>query len=169
MSQSSAAIEKTGHPEIDAQHDELLVLTTRLGQVCADPEADRECAICPDGNRDACVGRLVSLIGDLLGFMVKHFAYEEALMRLLPPTPVCRRHVESHQMAHAEISQRLSELTRSLDSVDPYECSLRLGRVIEAWMGNHATHLDLPLASELEKAYDKELGYDVELARLLSA
>lgn len=169
MNPPHSPIQKTGHPEIDAQHDELVELTARLGQICVDPEAARECAACPDANRDACVGRLASLIGDLLGFMVRHFAYEEALMRLLPPTPVCRRHVEAHQIAHAEISERLSELTRNLDTVNPYDCAQRLSRIIEAWMGNHTAHLDRPLAAELEKAYDREIGYDVELARLLSA
>lgn len=156
----------TGHPEIDAQHDRLLALTTKLGSVCAKPDqAGNPCAMCLEESRLECTNRLADLIGALLGFMMEHFSYEEALMRQLPPS--CRKHVEAHQLAHAEISHRLSDLTKGLDRDNPHHCSLSLQHIIEAWMGNHTIHLDGPLTAELKKAYVKEIGFDVELAGLL--
>lgn len=158
----------TGHPVIDTQHEQLAEMTDKLGQICVRQEQTKEeCSQCPAEFHVSCTNRLADLIGELIGFMVTHFAYEERLMRQLPATEACKQHVSRHKLAHAEISQRLSELTGKLDEENPRECSLRLQKIITSWMGSHTEQLDADLASELAKAYETEINYDVELARLL--
>ncbi|MDD5295391.1 MAG: hemerythrin domain-containing protein [Rhodocyclaceae bacterium] len=165
---AAASVVSTGHPEIDSQHGRLSDLTGRLGSICVLGEArPGHCLRCSAETRSSCTNRLADLIGELLGFMVTHFAYEEGLMRQLPPTEAGRMHMEAHKLAHAEISQRLSELTLKLDEESPLECSDWLQKIIGSWMGDHAEHHDVGLASELAKAYETEICYDVELARLL--
>jgi hemerythrin-like metal-binding protein len=165
---SASYVLATGHPVIDTQHEQLADLTRKLGQICVRAEQTGEsCRQCPADFHLSFTNRLTDLIGDLIAFMMTHFAYEERLMRQLPATEACKQHMSSHKLAHAEISQRLSELTLKLDDEDPMACSLRLQRVITSWMGNHTEFLDADLASELAKAYETEINYDVELARLL--
>lgn len=162
----------TGHPGIDAQHDRLLALTGKLGDICVTTEhhgSASPCATCVHRERSACAASVAELIGDLLGFMIEHASYEEGLMRRLPATPVCRQHVEAHTFAHAEISHRLSELTFGLDEANPHGCAHRLQNIVVAWLGSHAARLNRPHAAELEMAYVKEISLDVELAGLLAA
>lgn len=158
----------TGHPEIDAQHAQLTDLIGKLGEVCAIQDKTGElCPQCSAECRSSCTDRLAGLLGDLLGFMITHFVYEESLMLRLPKTAVCGRHVESHKAAHAEISQRLTDLTAKLDQESPQQCATRLQNIIVAWIGKHEKHFDTKLATQLEKAYSTEIAYDIELAELL--
>lgn len=158
----------TGHPEIDAQHLQLTNLISKLGKLCAVQElTGTVCLQCPAEHRSCCTDRLAGMLGELLGFMLTHFSYEEKLMLLLPKTAACEKHIESHKYAHAEISQRLTDLTLKLDKENPQQCSLQLQKVIAAWIGKHEINFDAKLATQLEKAYDAEIAYDIELASLL--
>lgn len=159
----------TGHPEIDRQHERLDGIIARLEQVCANHQTGApDCLSCPEASFPACNNRLADLIADLLGFMIEHFSYEEKLMRFLPDTELCRRHVSAHQQAHGEISRLLSELTANLDRDNPRQSALHLQHIAQAWMGGHARQFDSVLASSLEGAYAVELEYDQELIRLLA-
>ncbi len=163
------AIELTGHPGIDAQHQELAGLIARLDDICVDDVVNRpDCALCPELSREVCIGRLADLIGELLGFMVEHFRYEEQLMRLLTPSPEAMRHIHAHKRAHAEVSEQLSALTFGLDGGDPRACAQRLQNIIEAWMGGHSQTHDSHLAGALEAAFGHEVDYDQELVRLMA-
>lgn len=159
----------TGHPEIDKQHEELSQLIGGLESVCTLHEKTGEsCQQCAQACQEACNDRLANLIADLLGFMVTHFAYEEKLMHHLPATAECIEHIAAHQLAHAEVSSRLSELTFKLDRDDPRQSSLRLQTIINGWIGGHSEAFDNALTETLEKAYAAEVNYDCELTKLLS-
>lgn len=160
---------KTGHEEIDRQHEQLNALAARLDAVCEVACAGGSvCGQCPAAHHRQCGDRLAELISQLLDFMVRHFAYEERLMRLLPDTAVCRQHVEMHQLAHAELSRLLSELTFELDRRDPGACATRLRNIVHGWMGGHTEQFDNFLVGTLEHAYDAEIQYDIELTHLLT-
>lgn len=162
-------IDLTGHPGIDAQHQQLAALIARLDDICVDNvENSPDCALCQEVNRELCIGRLADLIGELLGFMVEHFRYEEQLMRLLPATPAATRHIRAHKRAHAEVSEQLSALTFGLDAGDPRACAQRLQNIVEAWMGGHSQTHDSHLAGALEAAFGHEVDYDQELVRLMA-
>jgi len=159
---------KTGHPAIDHQHQHLESLILKFSQLCLEPQTES----CPKPGctaeaRHECMVTLDSLIGDLLCFLIDHFHYEEQLMRLLPDTPICRKHVEAHTFAHAELSARLSELTMQLDKENPYECARRLQDILTSWMGGHAEAFDIALANSLEEASNAELHYDIDLVELI--
>ena len=160
----------TGNTEIDKQHAELDSLIDGLDQVC---ESKRQngapCLSCPVDSHGACNDRLAKLIGDLLGFMLTHFSYEEKLMRLLPNTPENHQHIEGHQRAHAEISRLLSELTAKLDRDNPRQSAIHLQHIASAWIGRHSEGMDAQLALALGSAYRAEVDYDIELTRLLAS
>jgi hemerythrin-like metal-binding protein len=161
----------TGHHGIDAQHDELSTLIANLGAICQggnNPDTSL-CSACHPEHRNICTERLAKLIAELLSFMVEHFAYEEKLMRLLPRTETCLRHVENHQLAHAEVSRQLSELAYQLDKENPRLCAQNLQHIVSTWMGAHSQGMDSELVSELEASYHKEVHYDIELSKLLQA
>ena len=158
----------TGHRQIDSQHHELDQLIQPLRTVCeAQYKSGSDCNECSSEYRVACTNRLDDLLGNLLGFVVKHFSYEEKLMRQLPATPACRQHIEEHKFAHAEISSQLADLTHSLDREYPQQHALRLLNIISNWMGAHICSLDVQLAGKLQDAINTELDYDVKLAALL--
>lgn len=158
----------TGHPAIDQQHQQLDDLILQFEALCAEPHSPA-CAkeACSQESREQCLTALGNLLSDLLCFLVDHFAYEEQLMGLLPDTPECRRHVDAHTFAHAELSARLSELAGQLDDQHPRECAARLQKILNSWMGGHTQAFDMALANSLEEASNAELKYDVELVDLI--
>jgi hemerythrin-like metal-binding protein len=166
--QSTQSYVATGHPQIDSQHHELEQLILQLATVCeAKNRSGSNCSECFPEARTACISRLDQLLGDLIGFILTHFSYEEKLMRQLPATPLCREHIEQHTWAHAEVSSHLTALTRSLNHEDPKQCALRLQSVVSAWMGAHMCNFDARLTDKLRSVTDTELAYDIELAELL--
>jgi hemerythrin-like metal-binding protein len=158
----------TGHQQIDSQHHELEQLIQQLATVCeVENRSGSNCSDCFPESRAACIGRLDKLLGDLIGFIVTHFSYEEKLMRQLPATPLCREHIERHKWAHAEVSGQLTTLASNLNHDDPKRCALRLQSVVSAWMGAHMCNFDVRLADNLESVTETELAYDIKLAELL--
>jgi hemerythrin-like metal-binding protein len=158
----------TGHFAIDQQHDALAKMVEGLDTVCEKRRQTGEyCRQCSYEHQRVCSDRLSHLISDLLGFMLDHFVYEEKLMRLLPDTEECRKHIDSHHYAHAEISRLLSNLTAELDRENPSQSAIHLRHILMAWLGNHATTHDSSLAITLDGAYDVEIDFDRELTNLL--
>lgn len=158
----------TGHQEMDSQHHDLEELIRKLGTVCElRTTTGANCVECPPDCRTSCADKLADLLADLLGFIVAHFAYEESLMRRLPSTQECIRHIEEHKLAHADVSSQLAELAARMMHEEPRQCGLRLEQIISSWMGVHEGSFDVQLARELENIDDTELAYDVKLARLL--
>lgn len=160
---------RTGHPEIDSQHQTLFRLNGQLGEACTEGRSPAGNCDCMAPAKSGCVNRLAHLLGELLTFMTEHFCYEQRLMRLLPASPECRQHVSAHQLAHAEISQHLSELARDLDRLPPLQSANRLQTIMALWMGQHDAGLDRDLVQTLKRSFDSEVAFDVELARLLGA
>lgn len=159
---------KTGHPEIDRQHEKLVQLVEGLDSVCEmTRQTGQPCLQCAHEHHPVCNDRLAQLISDLLGFMLDHFAYEERLMRFLSDTEECRTHIEQHQYAHAEISRLLGNLTSELDRGNPKQSAQYLRNILVAWLGKHAVQHDIPLTISLEGAYDVEMDYDRQLTSLL--
>ncbi len=165
---STQAVVMTGHLEIDRQHLELDQLVQQLGTICEKRGiSGSSCVECPAAHRESCTNRLAQLLGDLLGFVVTHFSYEETLMRELPSTAACRQHIEEHKLAHAEVSAKLLESTRQLDRENPKHGALRLQETILSWMGSHTGSLDVELATKLESIDTTELAHDLKLVKLL--
>jgi len=159
----------TGNSEIDKQHEQLDQLIDSLDQVCETKRQTKvPCLSCPPECHGVCNDRLANLIGDLLGFMLNHFSYEEKLMRLLNDTPENRKHIDGHQRAHAEISRLLSELTAKLDRENPRQSAIYLQNIASAWIGRHSEGMDAQLAHALGSAYSTEVDYDIELTKLLA-
>lgn len=158
----------TGHPQIDSQHLKLEELIQQLSAICeAKDKSGSRCSDCPADRPIACTSRLDGFLGDLLGFAMTHFAYEEKLMCQLPATQACRQHIDEHQQAHAAVSDQLADLTRISDVDDPNRRALRLQKVVSTWMGVHMLSHDVQLAGKLQGAIDMELNCDVRLAALL--
>jgi hemerythrin-like metal-binding protein len=167
--QRAPSILMTGHRQIDSQHLELEQLIQQLGTICeAKNKSGSSCDECSSEYSASCTNRLEGVLGDLLGFVVTHFFYEEKLMRQLSATKACRQHVEDHKLAHAEISSQLADLARSLDGGNPKQRAFRLQQTIGTWMGAHMCNLDIQLADALEGVIDTELAYDIKLAELLA-
>ena len=121
----------TGHPELDAQHQELFARADRL--VAAASATD---------------GDLRSLVARLHQFATEHFALEEGLMR---------GHgfagYERHRAQHARFAADLLAFADDLANhprrggLDPHA-----GEWIGRWLEEHVTVTDAELAAFLAKA-----------------
>lgn len=157
----------TGHAEIDHQHAILDGMVARFERVCASGKPDACCRTCITAERRACTDLLAQLTDDMMTFLVGHVTYEEKLMELLPDIPRCRVHVEAHKDAHADISERLSELALQIGTEAPEVLGTRLYRIVSDWIGNHTSQFDASLAVQLEGLGAAEIEFDAELVAIL--
>ena len=70
-----AALE-TGFPAVDAEHRQLLACMRTLRGLCDGLYTRSDCSGCSAGQRQLCDNNLVSLLGDLLAFILEHFQPE---------------------------------------------------------------------------------------------
>ena len=100
-----AALE-TGFPAVDAEHRQLLACMRTLRGLCDGLYTRNDCSGCSVGQRQLCDNNLVSLLGDLLAFILEHFQTEEAAIRDSLLQIVDRDLCEAHAEDHAEISTK---------------------------------------------------------------
>ena len=89
---------KTGHGEIDQQHEILENLVGELSVFCTETagNAEASCNNCSPEKRNKCSTSLVAITTKLTAFLIGHSTYEERMMELLPDSPSCQTHIKAH-------------------------------------------------------------------------
>lgn len=141
----------TGLGSIDFEHQVLLNSMTTLRQVCHDFSTRHDCGGCAASNRARCEGNLVSLLGDLLTFIMDHFQTEEKLMRDSLMVLVERDLCEAHMEDHAAISGKVQQIVAALDPMHTPSLIRELDTLLHAWVTNHVTLHDLWLMRWVER------------------
>jgi hemerythrin-like metal-binding protein len=142
---------QTGHQHLDAEHGLLLNSITNLRRVCIDQVRLRHCGNCDHGRRQHCEGNLVSMLGDLLAFILEHFRTEEAIMRDSLMVMVDRDVCEAHMEDHAAISGKIQEIVMALDRMNTVVLIRELDELLMRWVGNHIALHDILLVRWLER------------------
>ncbi len=147
MSASQPALIKTGHPEIDREHAVLLALLKKLTYICPLDGRATECRSCSSRQRQYCETSLVIVMGNVLGFTVDHFAFEEKAMRGMPDIPGAAAHMEVHLQDHERIVRDLRELALSIGFRDVFQSAIEMQAVVQSWLGRHILDFDVPFVA----------------------
>lgn len=142
---------QTGHHHLDAEHRLLLNSIASLRRLCIDQISYRHCGSCDAGRRRHCDDNLVTMLGDLLAFILEHFRSEEEIMRdslmLMVDRDVCQAHMEDH----AAISEKIQEIVMALDRLNTVTLIRELDALLMRWVGNHIALHDILLVRWLER------------------
>ena len=113
---------RTGHPELDRQHQVLFGLIDRVNAGCT-VDFDQG----------------IQVVLDLIAYVIQHFSYEEGLMasRAYPEAA-------SHIAAHDELRARVGQLRDSLAAGEIDHASLQ--SFLDDWLRHHIGASDLRLA-----------------------
>lgn len=141
----------TGHQTIDFEHQMLLNSMSTLRQVCSGFTLRRDCSTCPADSRADCENSLISLLGDLLVFMMDHFRTEEQLMRDSLLVMVDRDLCEAHMEDHAAISSKVQQIVAALDPMQTPSLIRQLDTLLHNWVSHHVVLHDLWLARWVER------------------
>lgn len=141
----------TGHRIIDEEHRQLLGCMVSLRKICSDYAGFQNCHSCTDAMQKHCEGHLISLLGDLLAFIIDHFMTEEGVMRqsllLLVDREVCDAHMEDH----AAISTKVQEIVSALDHGHMVERIRELDQLLLQWINHHIALHDMSLVRWVER------------------
>ncbi|HZV55362.1 MAG TPA: hemerythrin domain-containing protein [Rhodocyclaceae bacterium] len=132
----------TGHPLLDEEHRPLKQALERLDSGCATPL--RSCTDCPLHHRHQCQSDLDEILTMLFGLVIDHFRKEELLMRKLPDNSSTDAHRENHQVAHADIAERLRRLVQAAHPDTIRTSTKALHDLVSEWLGRHIVDCDLP-------------------------
>ena len=159
---------RTGHAEIDQQHEILEGTVAQLAAFCSEAEDDPDavCEACGSEKRQHCAAELASITRELLSFLIGHATYEEKMMELLPATPTCLAHVKGHKAAHAEIARQLKKASIQIGKDNPRTASRLIWRVISDWLGDHIALFDRRMVG-LGTSAAPEIDFDGELVLML--
>ncbi len=141
----------TGLGSIDFEHQVLLNSMATLRQVCDDFSTRQDCGSCTASSRARCEGNLVSLLGDLLAFIMDHFQTEEKLMRDSLLVLVDRDLCEAHMEDHAAISGKVQQIVAALNPMHTSSLIRELDTLLHAWVTNHVALHDLWLMRWVER------------------
>ena len=141
----------TGHKFIDFEHQLLLNSMASLRQVCTGFSANEGCESCVANSRFECEGSLVSLLGDLLVFMMDHFQHEERLMRDSLLMMVDRDLCEAHMEDHAAISGKVQQIIARLNPMRISALIRELDALLHGWLTHHVSLHDLWLVRWTER------------------
>lgn len=141
----------TGHHLIDFEHRMLLGCISTLRQVCTDFSTREDCGGCAASSRLQCEGNLVSLLGDLLAFIIDHFQTEEQLMRDSLLLMVDRDLCEAHMEDHGAISGKVQQIVAALDPMRNTILIRELDTLLSSWISHHVLLHDLWLARWLQR------------------
>ena len=141
----------TGHAAIDAEHGQLLSSMTSLRRICTDYAALPHCRQCAASTRRDCESGLISLLGDLLAFILDHFVHEEGIMRdtlmLAVDRDVCEAHIEDH----AAISAKVQQIVARLEPEHLVERIRELDRLLSRWLNHHIALHDVLLVRWVDR------------------
>ena len=107
------SVVRTGHAEIDQQHQILESLVGRLQAFCPrkTPAAqDVACEQCDSKVQANCARTLKGVAREARAFLIGHSTYEERMMDLLPDNAACQAHIRAHKAAHVGIDKGLQKL-----------------------------------------------------------
>jgi len=141
----------TGHRHLDAEHRLLLENISNLRRLCIDQVSFRHCANCHQAQRSHCESNLVSLLGDLLAFILDHFRTEEEIMRDSLLQMVNREVCEAHMEDHAAISGKVQEIVAALDPMNTVGLIRDLDGLLTRWVSSHIQMHDLLLVRWVER------------------
>ena len=141
----------TGLHLIDFEHKVLLNSMATLRQVCHDFSARQDCSGCHVSSRNQCEGNLVSLLGDLLAFIMDHFHNEEKMMRDSLLVLVNRDLCDAHMEDHAAISSTVQQIVAALDPMQTPSLIRELDALLHRWVSNHIGLHDMWLARWIER------------------
>ena len=119
-----------GHPEIDAQHDDILAKLASLETLSRSQNPDAE--------------TLSNAYCDVFCALIEHFIYEERMLALMPPSRQTLLHIEEH----ASLSGRLRELIVQAENADPAKSCQMLHDLLADWLQNHLSGFDRQFAAE---------------------
>lgn len=142
---------QTGHKHLDAEHALLLKSIQTLRRVCVDQHRFHHCGNCDHERHAQCESDLVSLLGDLLAFILDHFRTEEAIMRDSLMIMVDRDVCEAHMEDHAAISGKIQEIVVALDRTSLVARIGELDALLVRWVSNHIQMHDMLLVRWLER------------------
>ena len=141
----------TGLHLIDFEHLVLLNSMATLRQVCHDFSTRQDCSGCDVSSRNQCEGNLVSLLGDLLAFIMDHFQSEEKMMRDSLLVLVNRDLCDAHMEDHAAISSTVQQIVAALDPMQTPSLIRELDALLHRWVSNHIGLHDMWLARWIER------------------
>lgn len=118
---------RIGHPQIDAQHDELFHCIRQLEKI---------------GGMTHRPNRLTKILQDLQMMVSHHFEAEEAVMaELAIPEPIIKIHQDEHQRILLEIAAVIGQTEMDLVAI----CA-QAGN----WIDKHLAEFDAPLIQFIE-------------------
>lgn len=141
----------TGLHLIDFEHKTLLSIMATLRQVCHDFSTNQDCTGCHVSSRNQCEGNLVSLLGDLLAFIMDHFHHEEKMMRDSLMVLFNRDLCDAHKEDHAVISDKVQQIVAALDPLQTPSLIRELDALLHRWVSNHIGLHDMWLARWIER------------------
>jgi len=157
-------IVRTGHGEIDQQHEMLESYLDQLNSVCSKYKKNQNirCEQCRQDERQKCKAELKRTVNSLTNFMAGHSSYEEKMMDLLPRKPDCLKHIKGHKAAHQGMMKALRNLSKQVDEGYPLLISQKAYKNISSILGDHAIRFDDPLIKmsnilSVGEAFDNEL------------
>lgn len=141
----------TGYRRIDEEHAHLLACMRTLKQICSAPSHPSHCTGCTCDQRVSCEDDLVSILGDLLAFILDHFEGEERLMRDTLLKQVDRAVFDAHMEDHAAISGKVQEIVARLNPQETIRRIRELEALLDSWVNNHVQLHDVLFARWLEQ------------------
>lgn len=140
----------TGNAEIDFEHAHLLGCMNSLRCLCHNLARQEDCSSCLVETRAHCEGELVSLLGDLLAFILDHFKTEEDVMRQSMLLMVDRELCQAHMEDHANISAKVQEIIVALQPLRTVYLLRELDVLLQRWIANHVLFHDVMVERWLE-------------------
>ena len=129
----------------------LMSMISDLNKVCIDSLRFKHCGDCTPAHRSRCDGRLVSMLGDLLAFILEHFRAEEEVMRDSLLQMIDRDVCEAHMEDHAAISEKVQEIVAALDPMTTVGLIRELNSLLARWVTRHIRLHDVLLARWVER------------------
>jgi hemerythrin-like metal-binding protein len=135
----------TGIGQVDFEHGQLLSCMATLRQLCSDPTRN-SCQPCSSRQRAHCESSLISILGDLLIFILDHFHSEEKAMRESLLYMLDREVCEAHMEDHAHISEKIQQIVAAIEPDKTVLQVRELSALLERWMTHHVELHDNALA-----------------------
>lgn len=163
------SVVRTGHAEIDQQHQILESLIGQLEGFCQRKllgETEVSCNQCEKKVQQKCARTIQSLAGEARAFLIGHSTYEERMMDLLPDNDACQTHIRAHKAAHAGIDRHLLKVLGQGQDNNPLLTSEQIWKLMFDWVGDHAISFDQHLV-QLGQFNKPEINFDSELVSML--
>ena len=123
---------RTGHPQIDSQHEEYLDLLDELFVIGREPQSDKK--------------KVEAALNKAIDYGLKHFIVEEQLME-----SVNYPEIDAHRKKHSEFRVRVEKLQRDGQYLSPDAFLHEINLVMVKWLCEQMKTYDRELAEYLMK------------------